>query len=106
MSEEKKTIAGFVFPEEQKRSAQELLRMAAGNIDSRAVERDIDSERSMARTVAIFNAYSGKELTELEGWMFMLCLKMARSKAGKLNLDDYVDMCGYGSLAGECALKD
>lgn len=82
--------------------AQRILGEAADNIDNRAAERDTECERSMARAVAIFNAYSGKQLSETEGWIFMVALKMARSKAGKFQRDDYVDLAAYAALAGEC----
>ena len=33
----------------------------------------------------------------------MSLLKIARTQAGKHNLDDYVDACGYAAIAGEIA---
>ena len=33
----------------------------------------------------------------------MTLLKIARTQAGKHNLDDYVDACGYAAIAGEIA---
>jgi hypothetical protein len=62
-----------------------------------------EGERSMARCVAAFNALTGHQLTEREGWMFMAMLKASRAQAGALNLDDYVDGAAYFALAGECA---
>lgn len=35
----------------------------------------------------------------------MILLKVARSQAGQHNIDDYVDTCGYASIAGEIAQK-
>ena len=35
----------------------------------------------------------------------MTLLKIARTQAGKFNLDDYVDACGYSAIAGEIANK-
>ena len=35
----------------------------------------------------------------------MILLKVARSQAGQHNIDDYVDTCGYASIAGEIAEK-
>ena len=35
----------------------------------------------------------------------MALLKIARTQAGKHNLDDYVDACGYSAIAGEIANK-
>ena len=33
----------------------------------------------------------------------MSLLKIARTQAGKHNLDDYIDACGYSAIAGEIA---
>ena len=35
----------------------------------------------------------------------MILLKVARSQAGEHNVDDYIDTCGYASIAGEIAEK-
>jgi len=35
----------------------------------------------------------------------MALLKIARTQAGKHNIDDYVDACGYSAIAGEIANK-
>ena len=70
-------------------------------IDDRAAERDTDSERSMATAVEAFNAMYGKDLTETEGWMFMVFLKASRAKQGDFRDDDYIDGASYFALAGE-----
>ena len=35
----------------------------------------------------------------------MTLLKIARTQAGKFNLDDFIDSCGYSAIAGEIAFK-
>jgi hypothetical protein len=55
----------------------------------------------MASCVEAFNALTGKNLSALDGWIFMLCLKIARSRHGKFHKDDYTDMAGYSALAAE-----
>lgn len=85
-------------------SATDLLVAASDSIDQRAQSRDLPAgERSMARAVAGFNAITGHQLTEHDGWMFMAQLKAARATAGRHNVDDYVDGAAYFALAGECA---
>lgn len=69
-------------------------------------DKDSDGERSMGRTVAMFNALTEHGLTEEQGWMFMVCLKMVRSQSGKYQADDYVDGAAYFGLAGESACKE
>lgn len=81
--------------------ANEILDTAAECIGNRAAERDTDAERSMAATVTSFNAMYNTELTEEQGWMFMVFLKAARAKGGDFRLDDYVDGAAYFALAGE-----
>lgn len=87
-------------------SPQAILRQAADDIDERATKRDTPGgERSMARCVGAFNALEGTDLTEIQGWRFMICLKLARATAGSFHLDDYRDLSSYGALAGECGSK-
>ena len=89
--------------------ADELLREAADVIAQRGKLRDnAQGERSMSRAVESFNALVGgdKRLTELEGWLFMCCLKMARATAGRNHLDDFTDLAGYAALAGECIARE
>lgn len=35
--------------------------------------------------------------------MMMVGMKLARTQSGSLNLDDYIDACGYAACAGEVA---
>lgn len=85
-------------------SAPEILKEAIRCIGDRAKEREMDQERSMKRCVAAFNAMTGHTLSEEEGWLFMVFLKVSRSQQGEFKLDDYVDMAAYAALAGECAM--
>lgn len=85
-----------------------ILNDAAGTLKQRGVDYDgkgyQGGERSMEATIAIFKAWTGIELSEQDGWRFMIALKMARSLTGKPKLDTYVDMAGYVGLLGECHL--
>lgn len=86
-------------------SADVLLQIARDQIEDRASERDTEAERSMCSTVSAFNALYGTNLTEEQGWMFMVFLKAARAKGGRVRIDDYVDGSAYFALAGEAAIK-
>ena len=87
-------------------SAASILTAAADNLREKAALRDLpDGERSMARTVAAFNAVTGHNLSEVEGWHFMELLKMCRSNAGSYHADDHQDRASYAALAGECASR-
>lgn len=86
-------------------SATDLLQTAHEQIGNRAAERDTEAERSMCSAVNAFNAIHGTNLTEEHGWMFMVFLKAARAKGGRVRVDDYVDGSAYFALAGEAAIK-
>ena len=82
--------------------AQEILNQALKEMDARGKQsKDGTKERSMAATVAAFNAITGRELTETEGWMFMVVLKAVRTVQRVGSIDSFVDGAAYFSLAGE-----
>ena len=84
--------------------AHEFLEKGVGHMKDRARQRDAeDGERSMKRCVEAFNALEGTNLTETQGWKFMVMLKMARSVSGDFTADDFEDMAAYAGLAGESA---
>lgn len=88
-------------------SAKQIIQSGLEVLDARAAERGLESERSMSRTVDMFNGLTGYDLDQRDGYVFMLCLKMARAYAtptGKR--DDYVDGANYAALAGEWALAN
>lgn len=93
---------------------QQVLRQAAEVITQRGAQRDTATgmaaapqERSMATTVAAFNAIHKTNLTETQGWAFMQTLKMVRAatsaRNGLFNTDDYTDGAAYAALAHEAA---
>lgn len=82
--------------------AAETLRQRGVDYDGKGYQ---GGERSMEQTVKLFEALTGKKLSELDGWRFLICLKLARSTTGKPKRDSYVDLAGYSALAGECALE-
>lgn len=85
--------------------AQKIL-TEAQNALARGVTRDTpNGERSMAHAIQIFEAITGIQLTETQGWIFMVSLKQARMMRGKPHPDNYVDLAGYAALAGEAALE-
>lgn len=95
-------------------TAQEILEEAIHILKERGKLRDStkedgSQERSMELAVRIFNAYkNGKQdsFTELDGWYFMLYLKIARSSGGKHHPDDGLDLVGYAALIAECMGKE
>jgi len=91
-------------PAAPRSAAHEFLERGVSHMCDRAVQRDSEAgERSMARAVAAFNAQEGTNLTEAQGWRFMIQLKYARAVNGVFVADDYEDMAAYAGLAGEAA---
>lgn len=60
-------------------------------------------ERSIGKTVSMFNTLTGHGLTDEEGWIFMTLLKMVRSQQGEYKSDNYEDLVAYSALTGEAA---
>ena len=84
--------------------AKDFLAQADKEMADRATFYDApQGERSMAKTVELFNVLKGTELTEEDGWKFMQLLKLVRSEQGVFRADNFVDGAAYASLAGEAA---
>lgn len=91
----------------QGHTAADYCQAAMGHMVDRATTYDAPAgERSMAKTVAAFNALTGHQLTEEQGWLFMETLKMARSQQGEFKRDNYEDAVAYAALRGEAAEKE
>lgn len=83
--------------------ATEFLQAAIDVQTERAKEYDSpEGERSMGRTVAAFNAVTGRDLTEAEGWLFLQTLKDVRQWSAKgYHHDSALDGVSYSSLKAE-----
>lgn len=83
--------------------ATDFLSQAAKHMSERAVTYDSpEGERSMAKTVAAFNALVGADLSESEGWLFMMLLKVARlTQRASFHADSAEDLVAYAALMGE-----
>lgn len=86
------------------KTPSDYLRQAADTLDERGKQYDASgSERSMAKTVAIFNILTKNSLTVAEGWQFMKVLKDVRlwSNTDVAHVDSIVDNLGYTALLAE-----
>ena len=92
-----------------KTKAVELLETSAATLIRCGKKYDStgnNSERVMDRIVDMFNAATGHELTEAQGNIFMVCLKVVRSETGTYHDDDhYIDGVNYFAMAGESSSK-
>lgn len=99
-------------PADPKRTAPldavHFLDAAAGHMGARASTYDSpQGERSMARTVAVFNAHHGTNLTEAQGWHFMQVLKDVRLfQRGAFHQDSAEDGVAYASLKAEAKARE
>lgn len=64
---------------------------------------------NFSRIANMWNAWSvtrrdpAASLTAHDVGVMMALMKLARTQSGSLNIDDYVDACGYAACAGEVA---
>lgn len=85
--------------------APDFLKAGIKHMEDRAATYDAEGERSMAKTVAMFNAATGHSVSEEQGWLFMICLKAVRTQQGEFRADNYEDGAAYFGLMGECGGK-
>lgn len=90
-------------------SAVDLLETSAATLVRCGKKYDStgnNSERVMDRIVDMFNAATGHELSEAQGNIFMVCLKVVRSETSTYHDDDhYIDGVNYFAMAGEASSK-
>lgn len=90
------------------KTAPELLKRAAEIMDERGKQYDKPhGERSMRKTIDAFNAITGRDLAEAEGWLLMLVLKQARlfQRPG-YHADSAEDAIAYASLLAEAKQQE
>ena len=88
--------------------APEMLARAAALLHERGKTYDEPKgERSMGKTVAAFNAITGRNLTEAEGWLFMQQLKQVRlfTRSG-YHADSAEDNIAYAALMAEAKERE
>ena len=85
-------------------SVEQLAEQAKAVREHRGKQRDTpEGERSMDKTVNIFNARYGTNLTAEMGWQFQADLKSVRDMTGDFDPDNYIDGSNYILLKGEAA---
>lgn len=84
--------------------ATDFLKAAIDTQAERGKQYDSpEGERSMGRTVQAFNAITGRDLTEAEGWLLLQVLKDVRQwqNPDKYHHDSALDGVAYASLKAE-----
>lgn len=84
-----------------------LLERAAGHMRDRAKTYDQPGgERSMGRAVEAFNAITGRDLTEPEGWLLLQVLKDVRLFTSPgYHADSAEDCVAYAALKAEAKAR-
>ncbi|HIC1303000.1 TPA: DUF6378 domain-containing protein [Escherichia coli] len=92
--------------------AADLLRLAAETIEQRGKQNGYDKkeEKSAPKIATIYNAKKGANLTPLDVWDLLICLKEARLEAILANgcdpTDTLVDLVSYSALKAEQILTE
>lgn len=92
--------------------AADLLRLAAETIEQRGKQNGYDKkeEKSAPKIATIYNAKKGDNLTPLDVWDLLICLKEARLEAILSNKSDptdtLIDLISYNALKAEQILTE
>lgn len=92
--------------------ATDLLRLAAETIEQRGKQNGYDKkeEKSAPKIAAIYNTKKGANLTPLDVWDLLICLKEARLEAILSNngdpTDTLIDLISYNALKAEQILTE
>ena len=65
-----------------------------------------DPEDSFRMVSNFWSDYLGIDVSPRQAAEMMVLLKIARQRTGRGKWDNYVDMCGYASLAADIAEKE
>lgn len=89
-------------------NALDFLQDSMNTLEQRGKDYDQENgERSMERTIIAFNAITGKQLTEAEGWLLLQLLKDVRQwTAPAYHHDSALDCVAYSALKAEALINE
>ena len=100
-------LAGKTEKEEKKPTTRKTILEAATTCVCKEPKDQYGEPEDCFQDIAsLWAAYKGVDFDPFDVAMMMSLLKVARAKANPKHTDNYVDLCGYGSIAGELANKD
>lgn len=82
---------------------KQILERALFLVSGDRAEMHGDFAQNHANIAALWSAHLGIEITPRDAALLLALLKVARTKCGAHNPDDYVDLCGYAAIAGAIA---
>jgi hypothetical protein len=89
-------------------NAPDIANKAAELVGGDRAESHGDMHQHFAHVAALWSAYLKLEqpLSVADVPHMMALLKIARTKSGSVNVDDWIDGAGYMACAGEVATKE
>jgi len=83
--------------------AKDICEKAAHLVSGDRARTHGDKVRNHQNIALLWSAYLGVPITPLQVALMMALVKVARTKLGEYNEDNYVDLAGYAGVAGEIA---
>ncbi len=83
--------------------AAALLAEAAELVGGERFRRHGPARQSLGLTAELWSAYLKVPIEAVDVALLMALLKVARAHTGALDPDHFLDLCGYGAIAGELA---
>jgi|TARA_B110000444_G_scaffold247548_1_gene270324 hypothetical protein len=83
--------------------ALDILHKAGNLITGDRKRKHGDFIENHANIAKLWSGYLGSDVSALDVLTMMALLKVARTKAGDYDPDNYLDLIGYSALAGQLA---
>jgi len=88
-----------------RQKAAELLAHTSELINGERARDYGEPQQSFEKIAKLWSIYLHAEITVTDVGMMMILLKVARNGRGKDKDDNFVDICGYASLAGSAVFE-
>ena len=82
---------------------QDVLETALNLVTKDRNQTHGDPKENFSDTALLWSTYLGFPISAEQVTMCQVLLKVSRTKFGKFNQDDYIDMAGYAALSCELA---
>ena len=83
--------------------ATQILADASALIDGDRDRQHGNRKANHTQVAGLWSAFLGVQVTPVDAAIMLALLKIARIQVGAPNRDNFVDACGYISIAGEMA---
>ncbi len=83
--------------------AAQILAEATELVRGKRLRQHGPAKECHAAIARLWSSYLGQPISSVDVALMLLLVKVARSKSGSLNPDDFRDAAGYAAIAGELA---